>query len=250
MDLEGQRRLQSKPCGMRLMRQRWRDLLFLHWEVKPEVIAATLPPGLEPDCFEGRAYLGVVPFFMEGVRLAGCPPIPGISSFLECNVRTYVVGPRGPGVWFYSLDCNQPLAVECARTFFKLSYFHARMEARQEEGGIVYTTMRKDSVSERKQRAPSVFIYRGKGAPRPAEPGSFEFFLLERYQLYAADFGRERLFSGRVWHQPYQWEDVQCPTYDSLLAEVAGFASIEGEFNHACTCRGVEVTIYPLSACK
>jgi hypothetical protein len=120
----------DKPSAFPVMRQRWSRLLFLHWPMEPDVIQATLPPGLTVDTFDGRAWIGVVPFFMERIRPVFCPPVPGISWFLELNVRTYVHNEQGnSGVWFYSLDCNQPLAVEIARRLFHLPYQHAEMKA-------------------------------------------------------------------------------------------------------------------------
>ncbi len=100
------------PAGPAVMRQRWKDLLFLHWKWDEPQLQATLPPGLTVDTFEGNAWLGVVPFFMCGVRPSLHPPVPLLSNFLALNVRTFVRDSEGkPGVWFYSLDCNQPVAV-------------------------------------------------------------------------------------------------------------------------------------------
>ena len=105
------------------MYQRWSHLLFLHWRWDPAAIQATLPDGLFVDTHENHAYLGVVPFWMDAVRPRFCPPVPGLSWFLELNLRTYVHAADGtPGVWFYSLDCNNPVAVHLARTLFSLPY--------------------------------------------------------------------------------------------------------------------------------
>ncbi|MEM7565301.1 MAG: DUF2071 domain-containing protein, partial [Pseudomonadota bacterium] len=145
------------------MRQRWEELLFLHWEVNPDLIQATLPEGLKVDTFEGKAYLGVVPFFMRGVRPAFLPAVPGISDFMECNLRTYVEGPDGPGVWFYSLDCNQAIAVEVARSFFCLSYYHAEMSADWEDDGwLNYQTRRLYKSSLRHKEKTSQYRYRAE----------------------------------------------------------------------------------------
>ena len=71
-----------------------------------------MPPQLELDLFEGTAYVGLVPFTMTGVRPVGLPPVRGISSFHETNVRTYVHREgRDPGVWFFSLDAANRIAV-------------------------------------------------------------------------------------------------------------------------------------------
>jgi uncharacterized protein YqjF (DUF2071 family) len=144
-----------RPVGF----QRWNDLLFLHWKIAPELVQVTLPPGLRVDVHEGAAYVGIVPFFMERIRPAWLPPLPWVSWFLELNVRTYVHDREGhPGVWFYSLDCNQPLAVALARRFFHLPYFNARMRARRRGG----------SVAELRARLPS--LRGGRTAQRSRPP--------------------------------------------------------------------------------
>ncbi|MDP4593007.1 MAG: hydantoinase B/oxoprolinase family protein, partial [Beijerinckiaceae bacterium] len=121
-----------------VMFRQWRDLLFLHWEYPVEAIQATLPNGLFVDTFAGKAYLGVVPFFMQKIRPRFLPAVPGISDFMELNLRTYVHDKAGvPGVWFYSLDANQWMAVQIARRFFHLPYEYAKMKSsRTPEGSI------------------------------------------------------------------------------------------------------------------
>jgi len=117
----------ERPSVQPVMFQQWRDLLFLHWEYPAEAIQATLPAGLFVDTFAGKAYLGVVPFFMQKIRPRFLPAVPGISDFMELNLRTYVHDRAGvPGVWFYSLDANQWLAVQVARNFFHLPYEYAK----------------------------------------------------------------------------------------------------------------------------
>ncbi len=107
------------PAQKPVMHQRWTDLLFLHWEYPLEALQSTLPAGLFVDTFRGKAYLGIVPFFMRNIRPRFLPALPGISNFMEMNLRTYVHDRSGvPGVWFYSLEANQRLAVEVARRFF------------------------------------------------------------------------------------------------------------------------------------
>ena len=104
-----------RPDGSPAGFQRWRDLLFLHWDVSAEAVQQSLPAGLEPDLWQGRALIGVVPFTMRDVSPWWSPSVPGISNFHELNVRTYVVRDGVPGVWFYSLDAAKALAVIIAR---------------------------------------------------------------------------------------------------------------------------------------
>ena len=130
--------LRNRPARSALMYQSWNDLLFLHWCIEPAVIQKLLPAGLFVDCFDGSAFLGVVPFFMQKIRFRGTPALPWISNFLELNLRTYVFDETGrPGVWFLSLDCNQPFAVWAARTLFHLPYQHASMQASIKNGQMI-----------------------------------------------------------------------------------------------------------------
>ena len=109
------------------MFMRWHDLLFLHWRVDPALLRPHVPPSLELDTFDGSAWLGVVPFWMSGIRARLTPPIPGLSRFPELNVRTYVTAEGKPGVWFFSLDAANKVAVRAARWTFHLNYLDARM---------------------------------------------------------------------------------------------------------------------------
>ena len=86
----------EQPQSPVVMKQDWTHLLFLHWEVAPETIQAKLPPGLTVDTYEGKPFLGVVPFFMEKIRPSFCPCVPGLSWFQELNLRTYVGLPEKP----------------------------------------------------------------------------------------------------------------------------------------------------------
>ena len=224
------------------MRQRWRDLLFLHWEVPLDVILPTLPPGLEPDTFGGRAFLGIVPFRMEGVRPAFLPALPGISDFPELNLRTYVRDRAGvPGVWFYSLDAGGRLAVAIARTFFHLPYHAARMEMRRgnHPDMISFVSRRRASGEE------SRFDWsRGEALPAP-EAGSLEHVLVERYRLYAAA-GGGRLFRGAVAHAPYALRQVEVTRCVESLFSAAGFAAPGRAPDHAVCSDGVDVEVFPL----
>ena len=187
----------ARPWTMRMI---WSDLLFAHWAVDPALVRPYVPPGLELDCWQGEAWLGVVPFAMRGIRLRGVPPVPGTSAFLELNLRTYVTDGRRPGVYFFSLDAASRAAVRAARLGFHLPYFDARMSLRRGPQGWLYYS------SERTHRgaAPGRFLgrYRPVGEPARAVPGSLEHWLTERYCLYAVDRGR-RVWRGEIHHEPW-----------------------------------------------
>ena len=179
----------------------WWDLAFLHWPVAPDVLRARIPPGLELDTFEGEAFLGVVPFHMTGVRPRFAPPLPGVSSFVELNVRTYVVAGGKPGVWFFSLDATSRLAVRGARWSFHLPYFDARMSSTREEGFVRY---RSERVHRGAPEARFAARYRGVGSARGTD---LERWLTERYCLYSSQEGR--LFRGDIHHRPWPLESAE-----------------------------------------
>lgn len=227
------------------MHQRWEHLLFLHWAWDPAEIQRTLPAGLTVDTFGGRAWLGLVPFFMRRVRPAGSPAVPWLSNFLELNVRTYVHDARGrPGVWFYSLDCNRWAAVRIARRFFHLPYEHAAMSATftPADGMIDYTARRTGTSST------SRFRYRSHADGSEVAPGTLEFFLVERYTLYAFDPRRQGLFSGRVAHDPYRVMPADTPTWDDVMVRLAGFEPQGRAPDHACSAAPVDVAVFGLEA--
>lgn len=236
------------------MFQSWRHLLFLHWAWSPAEIQKTLPPGLFVDTFNRNAYLGVVPFWMDQIRPRFLPPAPGLSWFLELNLRTYVHTADGtPGVWFYSLDCNQPIAVQLARTFFSLPYVHARQR------GVRPSALNNYTAEFRSQRPPlsteqisgthgwsNSFSYSAipGSVPAPAEPGTLEYFLAERYVLFSRSARTGQLASGRVWHEPYKLAPAHVSAATSLFGD-NGFSLPEG-FGHQMVSDGVDVSIFNL----
>ena len=232
-----------RPAGNEVMYQQWRDLLFLHWEYSVEAIQATLPEGLFVDTFGGKAYLGVVPFFMQNIRPRFLPAVPGISDFMEMNLRTYVHDRAGvPGVWFFSLDANQWLAVKIARRFFHLPYEHAEMKSsRTAQGRICYESLR---TGARANGARCVFDYApGAELPQPA-PASLEFFLVERYRLYSS--APDGLRRGAVFHEPYPLCHAEVAAWDENLLPLDGFTPTGRPPDHVIMSRGVDVTIFPL----
>lgn len=231
--------MRERPATPIVGRQRWSDLLFLHWKVEASAVQATLPPGLFVDTFEGAAYLGLVPFFMERVRPAWLPPLPWVSWFLELNVRTYVHDREGrPGVWFYSLDCNQPLAVAIARRLFHLPYFHAKMRAKRRDGAVEYHSQRRGTP------ALSSYAWQPDGDTCEAAPGSLNFFLVERYVLFSTDESGA-LHCGRVHHQPYRISHAVVPEFSVEPARQAGFELAGRPISTLCS-SAVDVSIFAL----
>jgi len=196
------------------MAQSWHDLLFAHWAVDAAMLRPYIPEQLEIDTFDGKAWLGVVPFSMTGVRLRWTPPLPWLSAFPELNVRTYVTAQDKPGVWFFSLDAANALAVAAARLTFHLPYFRARMKCREVGGWIEYQSHRSH------QGAPKVEFegrYRGAGEFFQAHPGTLAHFLTERYCLYSASKGR--VYRGEIHHPPWLLQVAEANFTQNSMAE-------------------------------
>ena len=232
------------------MRQKWRDLLFLHWAVSPQALRPLVPPELELDLFEGTAYIGLVPFTMKGVRPVGLPPVWGLSSFHETNLRTYVrMGDRDPGVWFFNLEAANSVAVRVARSLFYLPYHRARMFLEHERRGNHESPGREAIIyaGVRMWPGPLPASYTIRATPdeqsRLAEPGTLEHFLIERYILYAV--GNNRLFQGQVHHTPYSIQSTVVHSLDeNLLATWHLNRPDSPPLAHFS--KGVDVEVFPL----
>jgi hypothetical protein len=196
---EREHRTAPWPSGPWVMRMGWHGLLFAHWEVEPRYLAQALPAGLELDTYQGRAFLGVVPFEMQSVGPWKLPGVPTARRFPELNLRTYVRFREKPAVWFFSLDAASGLAVLGARTLFHLPYFRARMEMRADGAVWHYHSERSHSGAPPARFSAS---YGPQGERFLAKPGSLEHWLTERYSLVSAK-PNGRLLEGPIHHKPW-----------------------------------------------
>ena len=205
------------------MRMGWRELLFAHWSVNPATLAPLIPRGLELDLFEGRCYVGAVPFLMEEVTPRFVPPLPGMHAFPELNLRTYVKTGEAeaggkPGVWFFSLDAGQKLAVRVARRFFHLPYFDAKFEIALSGGEVRYSAVRTHPDAPGAQFAAS---YRPAGPAYHAQAGTLEEWLTGRYCLYSAD-SAGRIYRGEIDHDPWPLQRAEADIRTNTLGDWLG----------------------------
>lgn len=201
------------------MAQTWRNLLFAHWPVPANALMPHLPPGLSLDTFQDQAWVGVVPFHMSGVRFRWLPPLPFTSAFAEMNVRTYVILDEKPGVWFFSLDAASRLAVEGARLAFHLPYFNADMSVWTDGGSVHYASKRAD---RRAQAGEFRAVYRPTSPIYRSEPGTLDYWLTERYCLYAA--ASSRLYRCEIVHPPWPLQRAEADIQVNTVAQSRGIA--------------------------
>lgn len=213
----------------RWLEMTWRDGLFCHWPVDPAVVSETLPDRLSVATHGGNAYLSVVAFVMDDIRPRGAPV--GLS-FPELNLRTYVEGPDGPGVYFYNLDADDRLGVSVARRLFALPYYRAEMDVSRlgtadrsgsASGPVRFTSRRTHSDAP---HARFDATYEPRGEAFAAEPGSLDAFLVENYRFYAEG---NRLYRGEIAHEPWTLREAIVDCRTNTLFEANGFARPDGD---------------------
>ena len=207
-----------------VLSMRWRDGVFCHWPVEPEVVGGRLPDGLEVATFEGKAYLGVVPFVMEAIRPRGIPARIG-RSFPELNLRTYVERGGDPGVYFFSLDADDRLSVALARRAFQLPYYRARMRFERRGERIEIRSQRTTEGVPPASFDATVEVGREY---RPVERGSLEGFLVENYR-FVTESDRGRLYAGEIDHEPWRLAPADVTIRENGLFAANGFEGREDE---------------------
>ena len=232
-----------RPSGLVVGRQKWRDLLFLHWPVPTEVLRPLIPRQLEIDTHDGVAYIGLVPFWMTRVR-PNWAPAQSAFSFLETNVRTYVYSEgcngRDPGVYFFSLEAASAIAVAVARLQFGLPYFWARMQLHRFGPEIEYRTRRLIGGSARSYARFEPGEFLGASAP-----DTLEHFLIERYYLHVDRDGH--LMRGQVHHSAYPVQKATLLGLNDELIAAAGLPQPVGPPPLVHYVRGVDVEIFGLT---
>lgn len=219
----------SPICPLRVghpvMLHRWETLTFLHWAYEPEVVQRLLPKSLEVETFDGKAWVGLVPFFMR-IRAPGLPHIPWLSHFCETNVRTYARDELGQsGVWFFSLDAERFPAVATARIGFRLPYMWSRMRLENHAATITYTTRRRwpTKASSRVQ------VDVGERFTS-SELSDLDHFLTARWRLFSVtgpDASWRRYADAQ--HDPWPLRRAVVRDLDDQLVTAAGLPAPTGE---------------------
>jgi uncharacterized protein YqjF (DUF2071 family) len=194
--------------------QRWLDLTFLHWPVRPEDVAHLYPPGTRPDVFDGMTYVGLVPFRMGFTKVGTAPALPYIGAFAETNVRLYSVDDAGRhGVLFRSLESARLAVVPVIRLAMGVPYTWARMRITRSSEVLRY-----DSVRRWPQRGlrSQVTVRFGE----TVEPTALETWLTSRW-------GAHTRKAGRTWwvpneHEPWLLQAAELLELDDELVAAGG----------------------------
>jgi uncharacterized protein YqjF (DUF2071 family) len=223
------------------MAQRWNNLLFIHRPAPVEALRALVPAALELDLYEGTPWVSVTPFYLSHLRPRGLPPFPWISEFPELNVRTYVTLGGKPGVYFFSLDAGNPVAVYGARALYRLPYFRASMSVREARDGTIHYRSRRIHGG-----APAAELnarYRPAGAVTHSKPGTLDHWLTERYCLYAVD-GARRAFRAEIHHHPWPLQPAEVEIDRETMVEAAGLPRLASERQRVAFSRRLDVVVW------
>ena len=229
------------------MSQRWCDLLFAHWPAPMAALRPRIPERLAIETFDGTPWIGVVPFRMEAIRPRWLPAVPWLSAFPELNLRTYVTLDDRPGVFFFSLDATNPVAVRLARRLFLLPYYRARMACERQGETIAYSSRRihpgAPSARFEGRYGPAGDVFR-------AAPGSLEHFLTERYCLYTsgASVGRPSvdLYRGEIHHAPWPLQPAEAAIAVDTLGDAVLPNDAAEQAPHLLFARSLDVRVWPL----
>jgi uncharacterized protein len=221
-----------------VLRQRWAELAYFHWPYQPDVVQRLLPPGVTVDTFDGVAWVGLIPFEMRNVQLGPTPPVPWLGSFIEINVRTYVIDPSGRrAVWFFSLDVPRSVVVAVARSIFALPYCWADIEHSTGGGQHRYRSERR--WPHRTRPAADIRFNVGRRLTDD-QVGDLEHFLCARWALLTSR--RDQLLYGRVCHTRWPLHAIDELSIDETMIAAAGLPPPCGA-PHAMYSPGVDVEI-------
>ncbi len=194
--------------------QRWESITFLHWRFDPDLLQRRLPAGFQVDTFDGAAWVSITPFVMR-FRLTGLPPVPGMATFPETNVRTYVRGPDGrDGIWFFSLEASSLPLVLGARTLYRVPYRWADMSVEVARSTVRYR-------SRRRTRPPAGHdITVSPGGP--CEGTDLDHWLTGRWRGWTRVAGRSCTVPAE--HPPWSLCEATLVALDESLLAVNGLA--------------------------
>jgi uncharacterized protein YqjF (DUF2071 family) len=213
----------EERASLPMLHQRWRDVAFVHWRFEPAEIAPLLPAGLSIDSYDGSAWVTLTPFAVDGSRPCFLPSIPGLSSFVESNVRTYVVGPDGrDGLWFFTLETNSLSTTLAARSALGVPYRWAAMELHRAGDHVTYSSRRRLADPAPWHRTTIATNHRGHVADRPLAE-----WLTGRWRAWSPVAGR--LLAVPVEHEPWPISDASLVAHDDTLLASLGLPTPTGE---------------------
>jgi uncharacterized protein len=157
----------------------WEDLVFLNFEVDPEILKKYTPRGTELDLFENKAFVSLVAFYFKKNRLFGIFPGFPHYSFEEVNLRFYIRRGDKRAVAFIKEVVPSKLIATIARVLYEEPYIALKMTSSKaiKESSVELTYTWGNCFENR-------LTVKSEKPCHPLEPNSFEEFILEHYWGY------------------------------------------------------------------
>jgi uncharacterized protein YqjF (DUF2071 family) len=201
-----------------VLRAGWLKQTFVHWPFRPVEVQALLPGGLVVDEYDDMAWVSLTPFIMAGVRPPGVPVAPGLTTFPETNLRTYVRRPNGrDGVWFLSIEAASAMML-AARCAVGAPYHLGDLSVSEHGGTVVYAGARRGGQ-------PSYHLVVRPG--ERIEPSDRDIWLTCRWRGYTRRFGI--LFETPVEHEPWPLSSAIIEQFSETLVSSAGLPTPDRE---------------------
>lgn len=229
--------MRERPPGKPTMTADCGQMAFLHWTADPNRLQRFLPAVLHVDTYRGSGYVTLSQFKVSKARTR-IPWLP-VLPFNAATLRTYVVDSTGvPGVWFFSVDASSRALRLLARELLGLPYYHAHAHMNHRQNCVAYRMRR----SRPYQSADCRLTVSVGDEVHAAEPGSLEFFLLERYVTFSRR--SSSLVRSRLYHAPLAIHEGKVEDLEETLCSAAGLPGFDDPplFQF---CRALRAEVFP-----
>jgi len=187
--------------------QEWHYTVFFHWEVPVYFLEKYIPKGLKLDTYTSMAWVSLVSFEIQNMRLRYLPAMPYISNFEEINIRTYVIKDGIPGIYLFSIETNKLIEVLISRLLIGLPYEKAEIE--RSGNHLVSQNVKKNHLLDIKI-----------GQTAPLQKNDLDLWLTERHSLYEICNGKICRFD--IHHKEWDLQDLDT-TIQDLWYEAGNF---------------------------
>ncbi|MFF3909979.1 YqjF family protein [Streptomyces sp. NPDC001848] len=196
----------------------WLTQTFVHWPFHPDRVQRLLPDGLTVDPYEEAAWVSFTPFLMADVRPAVLPgATPGLPTFPETNLRTYVRGPDGrDGLWFLSIEVGNPLML--AARMVGAPYHPGRLRLSRDGDVVRYWGVRWGG-------SPAYEMTVRPG--RALTPAQRDVWLTSRWRAYTRRLGV--LWETPVAHEPWPLRTAAVERFEETVTRAAGLSPPDAE---------------------
>jgi uncharacterized protein YqjF (DUF2071 family) len=210
---------------------RWSNLFLATYAVPPALLQNRLPPGLDLDLRDGRAFVSLVAFDFLDTRVLGVA-WPGFCNFAELNLRFYVRQGGNRGVMFVREFVPQRVVAWLARLIYNEPYVAAPLASTVSDGPTSLT------VEHRLRYGGRTHTLTATGGKPPYRPGedSLEHFFKEHHWGFGVSRAGEMIryeVEHEIWnvypvqkyHIDLDWGSVYGSEW-AFLAEAVPYSTV------------------------